>query len=706
MPLTSIDSPVNLLDNTTYWQPRVISKEVAQVGYFKTQLKNGIQIETAGSAHAGILQYEFPSGGSHVLVDVSHYLPSETGGYNDQFFIGGDIELLKGGKQYTGSGNYIGGFNEGAPWKIYFCGEFDTPADDAKTFTGPNTDPISHYHSFANGGTSHPKFRGKSSEKSGPMNERIGAIFSWNTARTVKSKIGISHMDVETACKYKDTEIKSWTLQDSVDASVSEWNKDVFSKIQVPTDKSANKTNLNLLYSSLYFMHLMPVDKTGENPLWESDEPAWDDFYTLWDIFRCTVTLYHLIQPARYTSMIRSLIDIWRYDGFMPDGRSGHYNGLVQGGSNADNVLADAYVRGLRDGINWTDGYAAMVKNAEVIPFNTFSPLDQMGSVKEGRGALADWLELGYLSVDRSTRSISRTVEYSLNDFALSVVAKGEAPDDVEKYLNRSASWQRLWNKDVKSQGFTGFMAPRLSSGDFNLTDYNPALCGGCEWDSITYEATPWEYSFTIPHDMTNLIKSMGGTKEFERRMDHIFIPGTSEQDLSANGAGITTLMNIGNEPDFATPYLYHYINHQHKSVNQTRALANQFFHNAPYGVPGNSDAGALNSWLIWSMLGLYPVVTQDTWLIASPWFDDIKVSVNGDKTLHITAKTSGDKNKLGYQGYYVQSVKINGKKWTKNWFTHDELMVKGGEIEFELGSKIVNWDSGDVPPSPGHYTL
>ena len=59
------------------------------------------------------------------------------------------------------------------------------------------------------------------------------------------------------------------------------------------------------------------------------------------------------------------------------------------------------------------------------------------------------------------------------------------------------------------------------------------------------------------------------------------------------------------NEPDFATPYEYHYLGKQHKSVQHARALANEFFRNANYGVPGNSDAGALNSWLIWQMLGL-----------------------------------------------------------------------------------------------------
>lgn len=181
-----------------------------------------------------------------------------------------------------------------------------------------------------------------------------------------------------------------------------------------------------------------------------------------------------------------------RHDGFMPDGRSGNWNGLVQGGSDADNVLADAYVKGLRGAINWTDGYAAMKKDAEVVPYNTFDPTDLSCSTKEGRGALPDWLELGYLSQDRSTRSISRTVEYSLNDFALSQVAAGEMPEDRDKYLQRSAGWQRLWLDDVTSLNHTGFLTPRLSNGAFNASGYDPLLCYGCEWEEYTYEAIPW----------------------------------------------------------------------------------------------------------------------------------------------------------------------------------------------------------------------
>jgi putative alpha-1,2-mannosidase len=119
-----------------------------------------------------------------------------------------------------------------------------------------------------------------------------------------------------------------------------------------------------------------------------------------------------------------------------------------QGGSNADNVLADAWVKGLNTseyGISWTDAYAAMKTNAEMVPYNTFDYGDPTGSVKEGRGALPDWLNLGYISMyDPATgtgfgRCISRTVEYGLNDFALSQVAKDLASQDYVTYFNRSA---------------------------------------------------------------------------------------------------------------------------------------------------------------------------------------------------------------------------------------------------------------------------
>ncbi|QGA21677.1 hypothetical protein EYB26_009388 [Talaromyces marneffei] len=476
-------------------------------------------------------------------------------------------------------------------------------------------------------------------------------------------------MSIDTAKDYITTEIPTWSVNNTVTDAIHEWNTDVFSKIRVPTDSSANTTNLRLLYSSLYFMHLMSSDRTGENPLWISDEPFWDDFYTLFST--------HVLQPPYYESMIRGLIEIYKHQGYLPDGRSGNWNGLVQGGSNGDNVLADAYVKGLRGSINWTEGYAAMVKDAEVTPYNTFDPTDLHPAQKKvevlsmtGRNLVTYLLTIIHAVFHVQLSIASMT--------SLSQVAAGIQPADKEKYVNRSAGWQLIWDHDVTSLNFTGFLAPRFANGSYQ-DGYDPLYCGGCEWSSIAYEGVPWEYTFSIPHDVETLIDFMGGPFTFDSRLDKMFEPGVAKQNLGVNGAGVTTLMNIGNEPDFGTP-----------------------FKDAAYGIPGNSDAGAMNSWLLWQLVGLYPIVTQPNYLIGSPWFPEINMTVNGNKTLRITA-TGSDYNE---GSYYVQSVRVNGKEWDKNWLTHKDIFVDGGSLDFVLGRNMTLWETGDAPPSPGHVTL
>ena len=522
MPLTTITPPVNLLDNSTYWQRRV--DEVASVGYYKTTLENDVLIELSATHNAGIMQYRFPEGQKHILVDISHYIPNELGGYAVQTFEGGEIHLHR--STYTGYGVYGGGWNEGAPFPVYFCGEFDYPPDQSRVIQGPNTDPMARLHGLSSEDIPMATFGDAGTARSGWMNDRIGAVFTWSdtSPRSIKSKVGISFVSVDNACRYKDQEISSWNLDNTVSAAVTKWNDNVFSKVRVSTEgPSVNKTNLILLYSSLYFMHLMPVDRTGENPFWTSKEPYWDDFYTLWDLFKCTMSLYHLIQPTAYEAMIRSLIDTWRHEGYMPDGRAGFWNGQVQGGSSADNVLADAYVKGLRGDINWTAGYLAMLKNAEIMPVNTFSYDDKTASVKEGRGALDDWLKVGYVS-SNSTRCISRTADYSLNDYAVSVVARGESPNDARKYLARSAGWQKIWNMDVESRSFQGFLAPKTIEGEWDLTNYDVLQCGGidCGFLGHSFQTVPFECSFDLPMDVESVIQKMGGAAEFERRLDYI----------------------------------------------------------------------------------------------------------------------------------------------------------------------------------------
>lgn len=104
------------------------------------------------------------------------------------------------------------------------------------------------------------------------------------------------------------------------------------------------------------------------------------------------------------------MIDVWRHQGWVSDARSSFSNGAVQGGTNGDNVFADAFVKGVRGKVDWDDALSAMIKNAEVVPQNNNDPRDPTGSTKEGRSALPDWLSLGYITPAYG-RSVSRAVE-------------------------------------------------------------------------------------------------------------------------------------------------------------------------------------------------------------------------------------------------------------------------------------------------------
>ena len=44
--------------------------------------------------------------------------------------------------------------------------------------------------------------------------------------------------------------------------------------------------------------------------------------------------------------------------------------GFTQGGSNADVVITDAYLKNITDGIDWNLAYEAVVRDAEVEPPN------------------------------------------------------------------------------------------------------------------------------------------------------------------------------------------------------------------------------------------------------------------------------------------------------------------------------------------------
>lgn len=219
-----------------------------------------------------------------------------------------------------------------------------------------------------------------------------------------------------------------------------------------------------------------------------------------------------VLDPATVARQIRSLIDTYAHEGWLPDCRMSLSKGFTQGGSNADNVLGDAFLKGISADIDWNLGYEAVVKDAEVEPYDWCC---------EGRGGLDSWKALGYIPVQdfdykgfgTMTRSISRTLEYSYNDFVISRIGAklGGRQGDVEKYTTRSGNWKNLFKADQTSffsngtdTGFEGFFQPRYLNRTFGFQDVlkcsnidtNPnSVCSLQNTGAETFESSIWEYS-------------------------------------------------------------------------------------------------------------------------------------------------------------------------------------------------------------------
>lgn len=639
---------------------------------YKSSLASGVTVELAGTEHAGMLQYSFPSSNaSNIVVDVSHVLPDFRGLGWAQGYAGGSF--YTNGSMYTGSGMYNNGWNLSPNWTIYFCGYFDMPMSSYKMFTGNGTTLNSYGSDTSTNGS-----------------YRQGGVFTFNTT-SVTSRVGISFISTDKACANVQSEIPQGTpLQSLVIQAQTRWNSQALSKV---TTTDTNTTALTQLYSYIYGMMLLPSNRTGENPLWTSAEPSYDDIITFWDLFRCGTALMQILQPTAYEEQIRSLIDIWRHEGWLPDARSSFFTGRTQGGSNADNVLADAYVKGVRGAVNWTDGYAAMKTDADVTPPNNFDPISPDSSTKQGRGALPDWKDLQHITLKYS-RSLTRAVEYSVNDFALYQVASGLGEtQDAQYYLNRSRYWRNQWDANQTSLGFSGFLLPINENNSFDYP-YDPASCnsGGCYWPDPEYEDLSWSYSFNAQHDIATLIKYCGGVAQFVQRLEKFFEGGV----YSGNSDFNSTLFNPGNEPAFNTPYLFNYVGRQDLSVYHSRSTAINYYGVDAAGLPGNSDAGAMQTWILWNMIGLYPMTTQTTFLIGSPWFENLRIDLGGGKSLTVTS-TGGN----AMTAFYVQSLKVNGQIWDKAWLTWDDVFANGGTLDFVLGDEPVLWANGTAPPSP-----
>lgn len=638
-------------------QPYLDSKEIIQkrvdekisLGYYVCTFENGIRTEITASERCAFYRLDFgKKQKGKLLIDVATFLGIDTipDKREAQQYV--DSYVTCDGKYaVSGWSTVRGGWNNGGPYTVYFYLQSDVPL---------------LYNNVKESKT------------------RLDVTFLKSIANL---KLGISHISIAQAkrniptCGF-DAQLKH--LRET-------WNGKL-RKIEI----AGTEKQKRMFYTGIYHTMLMPVDKSGENPHF-SDTPYYDDYYAIWDTYRTSMPLLTLIDEDKQRDMIHSLLNIYKHDGYMPDARSGNWNGRTQGGSNAEIVIADAFAKGM-EGINYELALQAMVKDAEVPPMDVDSdlPLDSalresLAAEKHGRGGLKEYNSLGYIpyGIDRAG---NRTVEYSYDDWCIAQVAKGlHHPDLYEKYMKRSGNWRNLWRSDYEWQGMRGFIMPRDAAGRWldsvpwgkskvyhpqipYLPDTKVAPWYLPWWSTFFYEALSAEYSLSIPHDVPGLIEACGGKDAFIKRLDTFFV---------------NKHYNVANEPSFLTPYLYHWVGRPDLSVERINQIVHDNYDDTPNGLPGNDDSGAMSSWLVFNMMGIYPVAGQNLYLVGSPMIPAYTIHLPNGKDLKVVAKG----NEWNVKSQYDEAI-LRGTS-----LTHRQLL-KGGTLVLP--------DCRKVAPSPtGH---
>ncbi len=630
------------LDLADIKSPRI--EEVNHPGYYATTLtRYNIRAELTATRRVGFHRYTFPaSQQSHLTINIDHCLNKGTGS-ESQRFLGGNVRLLSD-HEAEGVGRYAGGWNKGGEYRVYFYIILDTPSASAQTWDG---------NTLTSG-----------KEALVDVDRPIGATFNFRThaGQVIQAKVALSFISTEQARQNMQREAPAWSFDAVRKASVENWNQ-ALSKIKIRGETASKRTQF---YTAMYHIMLMPSERTGENPGWQSAEPYYDDYYTIWDTYRSSGPLLTLIAPDRQRDLIRSLIDIYRHEGYMPDGRSGNVTGRTQGGSNADIVIADAYVKGLT-GIDYPTAFQAMLKNASVPPADP---------QKEGRGGILDYNAKGYLTL-ADERSGSRTVEYAYNDFAIAEVACGlNRPAEAKLFAARAHNWEHLWDKDLTVEGFKGFLRPRNPDGSW--AEPNLLLRG--EWPDFFYEGDLWTYSLFAPQDVRRLIALAGGNQMFVSRLDSIFY---------------REHFDVTNEPGFLIPVLYNWSGRPDHTAEVITELLEKAYTDQRTGIPGNDDSGAMSSWFIFNSLGFYPNAGQDFYLIGTPSFPEADITLASGKTLRIMARNMDSE----HINRFIQSATLNGAPLDTSWFRHRQI-ANGGTLVFTMGSAPSNWGTANPPPS------
>ena len=633
------------VDYTSYGSE--YTDEIATPGYFSNRLtKYGIKTEVTATKRSSCERYTFPAGKGHILLNLGEGLTNESGAMvrrvSEQEIEG--VKLL---------GTFC--YNPGAVFPIYFVMHVNRqPSSSGYWKKQPLLQGVEADWTPDDG--TYKLYKNYNREIAG---DDIGYYFSFDNLKEdeqITVRMGVSFVSIENARENLNKEQHGLGFDQLRTKARKEWNDDL-GRIRVSGGTDEQK---RIFYTALYHALIHPnvvSDYNGEYPKMESGLTAKAAYtrytiFSLWDTYRNLHQLLTLVYPERQTDMLRSMVDMYKEWGWLPRWELYGRETYTMEGDPAAIVIADSYVKGLRD-FDYQTAYEAMLKSATTPGAQNPIRPDIDPYIQKG------YIPLGFFANDLSgDNSVSHALEYCLADYAISQLADSLGDKKSAKiFKKRSQGYRNYFCKEY------GTLRPLTKEGKF-LEDFDATTGKNFENVPGFHEGSAWSYTFAVPHDIDGLTRLMGGKKGFIKSLQYVF----DEKHYDP-----------ANEPDIVYPYLFSRVKGEEwRTQREVKILLDSCFTAAPNGIPGNDDTGTMSAWAIFSMMGFYPdTPSEPYYTLTTPVFDRIEIDTErGTVTIEAERPTA--------DCHYIESMTLGNAPLKKYRITHNELLNKRN-LKFKL---------------------
>jgi predicted alpha-1,2-mannosidase len=603
------------------------SNEKATPGFYTVSLGNNVDCKFTATERCGFHQYNFNSNNAWVQFDMGFRI-------NWDQSTAGMLQLI--------NDSTLVGYRYSTGWaknqRVYFAARFSSPVI-AKTFLNSNKNNL-----FQDTG------------------KIVKTVLQFNLkGQPLFVKVGISSVNPDNAL-LAINEIGKQSFAQVVKKAEQLWEKEL-SKIAITAFNEADKTRF---YTALYHTCLAPVvhsdaDNTYrnyKNNIVKRKNGKQYTIFSLWDTFRALNPLFTFTQKERLPDMINSMLQLKRDNGLLPVWDISTWEANTMTGYHAIPVLADAILKNVK-GFNVNEAYNAMLLSAN----------------QKQRGT-QEYIRFGYLPQDKEGWSVTVTLEYAFDDWCIAQVAKklGKT-DDYNRFIKRAMSYKKLFDSN------TGFMRAKDSAGKF-MEPFDPLLSEH-GFDGQYVEGTAWQHSFFVPHDVNGLANLYGGKEKLIKKLDELFSTTSvlHGENVSADVSGLIGQYAHGNEPSHHIIYMYTALGQPQKAAEKIKLVTDSLYKLGPDGLSGNDDCGQMSAWLIWTMMGMYPLnPASGEYVFGYPLLKDAVISLPNNKKLAIKV----NRIKKPGEPARIFGVSFDNKKIPVTSIKHSDLL-KGGVLNFNI---------------------